>query len=130
MAAFDLELLKHQLFSILGQERLVEKTSGKVLSVCADKHISAVKATEQADDSVKALIGFSLVHSFETHTQLVVAVSGDIMRGCGLLVHKVLEGYVSILLELDVVEERFLNHNVDLSLEGEKSLSELNRILD
>ena len=52
------------------------------------------------------------------------------MRGHILLVHEVLEGYVTVFLELDVVLEGLLNQVINLLLESEELRGELNRILE
>lgn len=52
------------------------------------------------------------------------------MGSHGALVHEVLEGDVSVLLELDVVLEAHLHHLVNLSLKRKELGGELNGVLE
>jgi len=90
-----------------------------VLSVSFDEDITAVQAAEESDDGIEAGVGFLVIKTLETLLQLIIAVWGHVVRGQGACVHEILERYVSRLLELDVVLETFLDHDIDLSLESQ-----------
>lgn len=83
-----------------------------------------MQTAEQADDCIKSGVCLSFIDPLESLLELIVAISGYEVRGHGTLIHKVLERYVSVLLELDVVAETFLHHDINFRFERQQGLSE------
>ena len=80
-----------------------------MLGVSANKDVSAMEAAEETNDGIKSQVDLSIRDTLEALPQLVVRVGGHVVRGHVLLVHEVLEGHITVLLELDVVLEGLLN---------------------
>jgi|LauGreDrversion4_2_1035121.scaffolds.fasta_scaffold83025_4 hypothetical protein len=76
-----------------------------MLGVRTDKDISSMEAAEQANYGIKAEVDLNVGDTLETLSQLIVTVGSHIVRGHILLVHEILEGYIAVLLELDVILE-------------------------
>ena len=80
-----------------------------------------MKALKESYDSIKPLIDNSIViNALESLRELIIAVESDEGGGHLLPVHKCLERYVSVLLELHVVLEALFDHSIHLGLEDEE----------
>jgi hypothetical protein len=80
-----------------------------MFSTGSNEDISTIQATEETNYSVEPLVNLAIRETLEALSKFVVAISGHIVRCHILLVHEVLEGYIAILLELDVVLEGIFN---------------------
>lgn len=100
-----------------------------MLGVSLDEDITTVQATEESDDCIKACVGFLIIETLQTLLKFIITIGSHIIWSQRALIHEILERYVSVLLEADVIEETFLNHVIDLSLECKQFLSELNWVL-
>lgn len=103
VTALDFQLLKHQQLGILRDESFVKETIGQVLGVCLDEHVTPVQATEESDDGVEARVGFLIIKTLKTLLKLVIAIGSHIVGGQRALIHEILERYISVLLEADVI---------------------------
>jgi hypothetical protein len=98
------------------------------LGVLLNEHISTMEAAEQPDDGIESVVGLRLTDSFQSSTELVIAISSDIVSSELALVHEVLEGHISVLLESDVILETLLNHLIHFLLQCKQLTSELNGV--
>ena len=131
MTTLDAQLLKHQLLCFLGERGLVQQASRKVLGISFHEEVSAVEAAEESDDCVKPGInGGIIVDTLKTLGELIVAVEGNEGGRHGLLIHEILEGHITVLLELDVILEALLYQSVHLGLESKELGGELDWVLN
>jgi len=76
-----------------------------MLGVRPNENVSAMKATEQTNQGIKAGVYLSIWDSPNTFTHFIVTIGGHIMRGHILLVHEILERDITILLKFDIILE-------------------------
>lgn len=96
MTTFHLEFLQHLLLSFSGEVGFVEETSGQEFGVSLDEDVSSVKTAEESNNCLQSLLSLLFTHSLQSLLQLIITVTGNIMRSILALIHEVLERLISI----------------------------------
>ena len=96
MTTLHLEFLQHLLLGFSGEVGFVEETSGQKFGVGLDEDVSAVETAEESNNCFQSLLSLLLTHSLQSFLQLIVTVTGNVVRSILTLIHEVLERLVSI----------------------------------
>jgi len=128
MPTLYLELVDHNLFSLVGYTCSIEKPLSEQFSERSYELVPTMEAAEEPHNSVQLLINLVIRELLETLLELIVTVERNIM-GCPFtFVHEILEGLISVLLEFHIVAKSLLDKIIHLSFELKKFCGELERV--
>ena len=77
-----------------------------------------METAEKSDNGIQSVISLSFTHSLKSPSELVITIGSNIVSSKLALVHEVLESYIPILLETDIIEETLLDHLIHLLLQS------------